>query len=121
MMFSLRRWIRKYVYKLVVEEETIKAAAIDWHPVSKCRFCERPLMVECDFCPHCGYDLKERHTTGNVRLVNTSQLSELSPVTPTGVLRKYIQGDNKERPLQTLYKSEWQARSESEIRHDRKR
>jgi hypothetical protein len=99
MMFSLRRWIRKYVYKLVVEEETIKAAAIDWHPVSKCRFCERPLLVECDFCPHCGYDLKERHTTGNVRLVEPL-IVEFSPQTTTGILRKYQRPD--ERPIQTL-------------------
>ena len=119
-MFSLRRLFRKYVYGLVIEEETIKGMATNWHMVSKCKYCERPLMVECRFCPHCGYDLTERHTTAQVRLVDIPPLTEISPVTPTSVLRKYISGDSKERPLRALYKAEWHARTESEIRHERK-
>ena len=108
-MFHLRRWIRKYVYGLVIEEETIVSSSIDWHPVSKCKFCQKPLMVECQFCPHCGYNLATRQTTGTVKLVEPliplieprgPVIPLMVPDTSTGILRKYqLPG---ERAIKTL-------------------
>lgn len=93
-----RKMLRKYVYGLVIEQETIKAAAIDWHMVQKCQFCQKPIMVECQFCPHCGYNLKEKHTTAQVKIVDVKPVEP--PKTVTGVIKSYqLPG---ERPIQTL-------------------
>lgn len=66
-------------------------------------------MVECQFCPHCGVDLAERHTTAQVRLVHMLPVPDPPsvPKTATGVIKSYqLPG---ERGFQTLKRVGWKA------------
>lgn len=84
------------LYNTVMKVQERKDAAQSWHVLSKCTFCQKALLVECLFCPHCGTNLNERHTTAQMKLV------EMSPETTTAILRKYQAPG--ERPIKTLAK-----------------
>jgi len=73
---SIKRRFRKWLYRLVKEEEAVSSENWQRHTVPledimPCIFCQRPVVKDSMFCRHCGKALVERRqqTTGAQKLV----------------------------------------------------
>ena len=86
---KLKERMARWLYPEIKKRDEAEMLASSWsRTIEKCRHCERPLYMECVFCPHCGRVLEEeRHTTGQIRLASVVPPS--SQTTVTGVIKAW--------------------------------
>jgi hypothetical protein len=100
---SIKRRFRKWLYKLVKEEEAVSSENWQRHTVPledimPCIYCQRPIMKDSLFCRHCGFALIERRqqTTGSQKLVLAVKPQTPAPVMNlTGQIESAIKPNEK--------------------------
>jgi len=64
---SIKQRILYWLYDQLHKISVAKEEAARWRVLPKCHLCSKVLLMECQFCMHCGMSQqKERKTTGSL-------------------------------------------------------